>query len=145
MVSKSDLALAHDLRQTIKLLHRLLRKRVRDAGQWSEAEENVMRTIIGRKEVSPSDLCIAHGLSSQFVSQVLKHLEEMQYVSRTPSLEDKRKTLVSLSPKGKLLVENMKHDNDEWMASIISKQYTTQQKEIIRQAVGLLAAMPELS
>ena len=145
MVSKSDLALAHDLRQTIKLLHRLLRKRVRDAGQWSEAEENVMRTIIGRKEVSPSDLCIAHGLSSQFVSQVLNHLEEMDYISRTPSLEDKRKTLVSLSPKGKLLVENMKHDNDEWMASIISKQYTTQQKEIIRQAVGLLAAMPELS
>jgi DNA-binding MarR family transcriptional regulator len=145
MTSKSDLALANDLRQVIKKWHRRLRKRVRDAGHWSEAEENVMRTIIERKEVSPSELCIAHGLSSQFVSQVLNHLEEMDYISRTPSLEDKRKTLVSLSSRGKLLVENMKHDNDEWVATIISKQYTAQQKETIRQAVGLLAAMPELS
>lgn len=144
MVSKNDLALAHDLRHVVKTLNRQVRKRVREAGQWSEADENVMRFIIERKEVVPSQICAALGLSSQFTSQVLNRLEGMNYISRKPSAQDKRKILVSLSAKGRGLVDTLRHETDEWMAAALSEKFTKTQKEIIKQAVELLSGLNEL-
>jgi DNA-binding MarR family transcriptional regulator len=145
MPSKNDILLAQSLREMVKKLHRRIRKKISDARHLSDAEENVVRILFRTEYVLPSQLCTQLGLSSQFVSQVLNKLEALGHISRQTSKEDKRKILVSLSPMGRNIVENLRQETTEWMAAIISKQYTAQQKEIIRQAVELLSALPELS
>ena len=55
--------------------------------------------------LSPTDLYDATVFSSGGMTKVLKKLEERKYISRTPSLEDKRSLLVCLTPLGKELVE----------------------------------------
>lgn len=56
--------------------------------------------------LSPTELYDATVFSSGGMTKVLKKLEERKYISRTPSLEDKRSLLVCLTPLGKELVED---------------------------------------
>ncbi|MFA6788400.1 MAG: MarR family transcriptional regulator [Arcobacteraceae bacterium] len=55
--------------------------------------------------LSPTELYDATVFSSGGMTKVLKKLEEKKYISRTPSLEDKRSLLVCLTPLGSQLVE----------------------------------------
>jgi DNA-binding MarR family transcriptional regulator len=143
MISKNDIALAHDLRQLAARLQKALRKHVSQMG-LSVAEVNVVRVLLQKEEALPSELCAELNLSSQFVSQVLNRLEEIDVIVRKPSLTDKRKVLVSLSKNGQQKVDQLRQQKEEWLARIISEEYNAQQKEIISQAVALLASMPGL-
>jgi len=55
--------------------------------------------------LSPTELYDATVFSSGGMTKVLKKLEEREYITRKPSLEDKRSLLVCLTKKGEELVE----------------------------------------
>lgn len=75
---------------------------------------------------------------------LLNRLEQLQFISRTPSLIDKRKTLVSLTEKGKGNVLESRQEREEWLANLIGEHYSDQEKETIRQALDLLSILPEV-
>jgi DNA-binding MarR family transcriptional regulator len=66
--------------------------------------------------VSQRDLATILGLSRQALGQLLSKLEAKGYVSRQPSQEDKRVTMVQITDKGKQaasqLHDSMQHDAD---------------------------------
>lgn len=55
--------------------------------------------------LSPTELYDATVFSSGGMTKVLKKLEERNYISRKPSIEDKRSLLVCLTPLGTILIE----------------------------------------
>ena len=143
MPTVNDQNLAHILRDLVSRLNRSLRKRVSNPEQLSVAEENVVRLLLEQEEAPPSELCAQLNISSQFMSQVLNRLEELDYVSRKPSTTDKRKSLVSMSKKGMQKIEQRRQAKEDLLATLISKQYSRQEKEIIEKAILLLARLYE--
>ena len=143
MASAGDQQLAHSLRDLVSRLSRNLRKQISNPEQLSVAEENVVRLLLEQEEAPPSELCAQLNISSQFMSQVLNRLEELDYVSRKPSTTDKRKSLVSMSKKGMQKIEQRRQAKEDLLATLISKQYSRQEKEIIEKAILLLARLYE--
>ena len=141
MVTANDQKLAYNLRDLVSRLNRSLRKQMGNWEQLSIAEENVVRALLIQEEALPSELCAQLDFSSQFMSQVLNRLEKLGYISRKPSTTDKRKSLVSLSKDITRKLEQKRKQKEDWLASIISKQYNKQQKEQIAQAITLLAQL----
>ena len=76
-----DLEIAHNLRDLVSRLNRSLRKQSGNNEQLSIVEENVIRTLLIQEEALPSELCAQLNISSQFMSQVLKQLEKVGYIS----------------------------------------------------------------
>jgi len=141
MVTANDQKIAYNLRDLVSKLNRSLRKQSGKLGELSIVEENVIRALILQEELSPSELCTQLDISSQFMSQVLNRLEELGHISRKPSTTDKRKSLVSLSKNMLLTLAEKRKQKEDWLASIISKQFSKQQKEQISQALELLAQL----
>ena len=141
MITTNDQKIAYDLRDLVSKLNRSLRKQSGKLGELSIVEENVIRALILQEELSPSELCAQLDISSQFMSQVLNRLEELGHISRKPSTTDKRKSLVSLSKNMLHTLAEKRKQKEDWLASIISKQFSKQQKEQIAQALELLAQL----
>lgn len=76
----------------------------------------VLLTLTLSSTVSQRDLATILGLSRQALGQLLSKLEAKGYVSRQPSQEDKRVTMVQITDKGKQaasqLHDSMQHDAD---------------------------------
>lgn len=138
MIPASDKKIAYSLRDLVSRLNRSLRKQAGNNTQLSIAEENVIWALLTHDEALPSELCTQLDISSQFMSQILKRLEKLGYISRKPSKADKRKSLVSLTKKLKLTVEKNRKQKEDWLASLISEKFNKQQKELIAQAISLL-------
>jgi len=140
---QNDQLLAHEIRDVVARVHKHFRKQMNTPGQLSEAEIGVFRILVATKEASPSELCKELSMSSQFMSQVLNRLEEVQYIQRKPSPDDKRKTLVSLTRTGKNLVQQIYDEREEWLANIIAERFTADEKKTIGKAVALLVRILE--
>lgn len=140
---QNDQLLAHEIRDVVARVHKHFRKQMNNLGQLSEAEMGVFRVLVSTKEAYPSELCRELNMSSQFMSQVLNRLEEVQYIQRKASPDDKRKTLVSLTKKGKNLVQQVYDEREAWLAGIIAERFTAEEKKTISKAIPLLVRILE--
>jgi DNA-binding MarR family transcriptional regulator len=141
MATQKDKLLAHKLRDLITRMNRSLRKQISNPEQLSVAELNVVRLLSAQEQMLPSEFCAQLHLSSQFMSQVLNRLEELDYITRRSSESDKRKILVSLTKNGRQKVNTMRAEREEWLARMISEQFSGQEKETIAKAVDLLSGL----
>ncbi len=140
---EKDQLLAHEIRDAVSRVHKHFRRQMNSRGQLSEAEMGVFRVLVSTKETSPSDLCKELNMSSQFMSQVLNRLEEVKYIQRKPSPDDKRKTLVTLTKTGKNLVQEIYDEREEWLTDIIAERFTAEEKKTISKAMALLVRIVE--
>ncbi len=63
--------------------------------------------VSDKQAVTPSDIAKKMEISLSAITHHLTALENKGYISRTPSPDDKRVTLVTLSDRGKLLVDKL--------------------------------------
>jgi DNA-binding MarR family transcriptional regulator len=143
MISSIDQDLAHSLRDMVSRLSRGLRKQVSNPEQLSVAEENIVRVLISQQEALPSELCARLKISSQFMSQLLNRLQRLNYISRKVSRTDKRKSRVSLSKKGLDKIQQRRQQKEDWLASMISRNYNKQQKGLLAKAAHLISLLHE--
>ncbi len=144
MVSELDKAVAHSIRDLITRMNRRLRRQMSNPEQMSVTELNVIQLLIHNERLSPSELCAQLNISSQYMSQVLNSLKEKEYVSRQASLQDKRKSFVSLTKTGKAKILDSRQEREEWLACSVAKQYTGEDKALIQKAVDLLLILTDL-
>jgi DNA-binding MarR family transcriptional regulator len=144
MVSEFDKTVAHSIRDLVTRMQRRMRKQVSNAEQMSVAELNVLQLLITGDELLPSELCAQLKISSQYMSQVLNRLVELGYISRKASQNDKRKSYVVMTEKGKVKIQISRQEREEWLAGLIAEHYTAKDKEIIQKAIGLLSILPDL-
>ena len=143
MISKQDREMAHNLRELVRQLRRRMRKQISNPEQLSFAELKVLAQLTEGDHL-PSELCTQLNMSSQYMSQVLNGLEKLGYIARKVSSEDRRKSYALLTETGRLKVSDARREGEEWLAALIAKHYTREDKKIIRQAMDLLGLITEL-
>jgi DNA-binding MarR family transcriptional regulator len=144
MITQLDKAVAQSIRDLVTRMHGRLKRQVSNPEQMSIAELNVIGLLMNEGNLAPSELCERLKISSQFMSQVLKRLAGLGFISRKPSPEDKRKSFVLLTKKGKMKIDDTRQEREEWLANLIAKHYTGEDKKAILKAVELLLILPEL-
>ncbi len=142
MPVKSDNVVAHDLRDLITRLYRRLQKEISNPEQMSVAEQNVFYQLTLKEQLLPSELCAQLNISSQYMSQVLNRLEGLKYITRKPSPIDKRKTQVALTESGKIKIRDSMKEREQWLADLITKNYSAEDKVTIKKAIAPLSFLP---
>ena len=77
------------------------------------------------------------------MSEVLAHLKELNLITKTQSLTDKRKFEVSITAEGRHLVEQSRYERDEWLAGAIENKLTEKEKKTLTEAVKLMEKLSE--
>ncbi len=67
----------------------------------------IMALLKLQPEISQKELCYLLNMSKQGLAELLSKLEISGYIKRTPSTEDRRAMMVSLTQQGKKAVEEM--------------------------------------
>ena len=117
MASDQDIQLATDLRTVLGRLTKKLRKEAVTGQQLSLTERSTMALLQQHTELLPSELASMEKITNQSMSQILNHLLELGYISRTASETDKRKVLISLTEPGEKTLTQMRSERDEWLAT----------------------------
>ncbi|MES2113407.1 MAG: MarR family transcriptional regulator [Bacteroidota bacterium] len=135
MDSNADIQLASDLRSAITRLVKKLRKESPTGQQLSLTERSTMAQLYQNKAMLPSELAANEMITNQSMSQVLSHLSELGYITRTASETDGRKVNIALSELGEHTLQQFRHERDEWLADAIAHVCTPEEQELLKQAL----------
>jgi DNA-binding MarR family transcriptional regulator len=130
-----DIEFASDLRAAIVRLIKKMRKESPSGMHLSLTERSTMSMLSQNKAMLPSELAASEMITTQSMSQVLNHLSELGYITRTASEIDKRKVHISLSELGEQTLKKFRHERDEWMANAIANSCTADEQELLKQAI----------
>ena len=133
-----DAELAASLRTTIHRLVKLLRRETRNDAQLSLTERSTLGLLYPDNRLAPSDIARTEKVTTQSMSQVISHLAELTYIERTPSGDDKRKVLLSLTPAGRAYVEQIRKDKQEWLAGALQAKTTPEEKAVLGEALTII-------
>ncbi|MDB5124501.1 MAG: winged helix DNA-binding protein [Mucilaginibacter sp.] len=133
-----DLQLASDLRTGITRLVKKLRKESPTGLQLSITERSTLALLYQHKSLLPSELAAMEMITNQSMSQVLNHLFELGFITRTPSDTDKRKVIISLTSEGERTLTRVRNERDEWLARAINETCTPAEQNILNQALAPL-------
>jgi DNA-binding MarR family transcriptional regulator len=136
-----DIQVAAQLRTTIHRLVKLLRRETRNDAQLSLTERATLGLLYNEGQLAPSDIARTEKVTTQSISQVINHLAELSYIERTPSDDDKRKVLLSLTPMGRAYVEQIRHDKQEWLAKALHEKVSPAEKELLMEALQILTKL----
>lgn len=135
MVKKSDLELIAEIRTTITRLVKKLRKHTVTGMSLSLTERSVMGLLNEKTEMLPNELATREKITNQSMSQILNHLDELGYINRRISKDDKRKSLISLSAKGVTAIEKLRNEKDTWLHEAISNSCTAEEIILLKKAL----------
>ncbi|HVW95688.1 MAG TPA: MarR family transcriptional regulator [Mucilaginibacter sp.] len=136
-----QLQFASDLRTAAVRLIKKLRKESPTGSRLSLTERSTMSQLYHNGAMLPSELAANEMITNQSMSQVLNHLSELGYITRTASETDKRKVNISLSETGLQTLLQFRHERDEWLSGAISRTCTPEEQEILRLAIGPLTKL----
>lgn len=134
-----DIEIATALRTTIGRLVKLMRRETRNESQLSLTERSTMGLLYPDSRLAPSEIARIEKVTTQSMSQVINHLVELEYISRTPDDADKRKTILRLTDTGCRRVESARQEKAEWLAQMLYQRITPQEKEILMESINILA------
>ena len=138
MKQPDDIELATGVRTAVSRLVKKVRKEASFLKQLSLTEHMTMSAMFAHTQLLPSELSKMGKVSSQAMSQILNHLSELKYITRKSSKEDKRKTIVSITEKGKGFIIQSRLEKEEWLAKAIRETLTKDEKKLLREGIALL-------
>jgi DNA-binding MarR family transcriptional regulator len=133
-----DIEVAAKLRTVIHRLVKILRRETHGKGQLSLTERSVMGSLYQHGELPPSELAQLEKVTTQSMSQIINHLYELDLIHKTPSGEDKRKVLLTLTPGGKAYVEDARQRKQEWLAHALQEKFSSAEKDVLMEALKIL-------
>jgi DNA-binding MarR family transcriptional regulator len=139
--SNKDIEIAAGLRSVIHRLVKVLRKQTHNQEMLSLTERSSLGLLYQHGELLPSELAQMEKVTTQSMSQVINHLFKSGFIIKTPSGEDKRKVKLSLTPAGKHYIEQLRQEKQEWLARTLHEKTTEKEKDILMQAMNILAKL----
>lgn len=130
--------LTSSLRLTVSAIHKGLRKQTSAASTYSMTELETIGHLMRNTSLLPTELAALTRVKTQSMSQILKKMEALGIIKRSPSKEDKRKVYISLTASGKKMVEKAKYERDEWLKGRIEELLTDKEKELLFKALPVL-------
>jgi DNA-binding MarR family transcriptional regulator len=138
-----DIEVAAALRTVIHRVVKLLRRKVHTESEYSLTERSVMGALYHRGELPPSTLAQLEQVTSQSMSQIINHLNEAGMIRKTPSGEDKRMVLLSLTAAGRAYVEDNRQRKQEWLAHALFQKVSDEEKGVLMEATKILIKIIE--
>jgi DNA-binding MarR family transcriptional regulator len=135
MAKQSDLELVSEIRTTITRLVKKLRRHTVTGMTLSLTERSVLGLLNEEKELLPNELATREKITNQSMSQILNHLDELGYISRRISKDDKRKSLISLSAKGIAAINQLRNEKDTWLYEAVTNSCTAEEISILKKAL----------
>jgi DNA-binding MarR family transcriptional regulator len=133
-----DIEVAGVLRTVMTRLIKLLRRETKDEAQLSLTERSTMGLLYQHGELLPSDIARMEKVTTQSMSQIVNHLFEVGFIHKNSSAEDKRKVLLSLTPAGRVSVEERRHNKEEWLAKALHERAKPEERELVMKALVVL-------
>lgn len=139
--SARDVEVAASLRSIIHRLVKVMRRQTPNKEMLSLTERSTLGLIYQQGKILPSEAAQVEKVSTQSMSQVINHLFEIGYISKTGDENDKRKVLLSLTPSGKEFVERRRQEKQEWLARTLHEKISPREKEVLAEAITILAKL----
>ena len=136
--------IADNLRRVISRLIKILRNEVKNDELLSLTERYTLASIYQYSEILPSELAIMEKVTAQSMSQIINKLLEYGFIKKTPSGKDKRKVIITITATGEKNVEKRRLEKQEWLAQSIFEKTTQKEKEILVNAIKVLAKLIDL-
>ncbi|MBW8688014.1 MarR family winged helix-turn-helix transcriptional regulator [Chitinophaga rhizophila] len=141
-MSANTYEVAASLRSTVTRLVRQLRKQ-NISSDFSNAELLTMGLLDQHGKLLPSALAEMERISAQAISQILNRLEEVGCVNRVMDETDKRKSVVSLTEKGKAHLYEIRRIKEEWLVKAMEKLFSAEELALIEAFLPLLQRLAE--
>jgi DNA-binding MarR family transcriptional regulator len=142
MPSEPDtLQLAAELRTVVGRLIKKMRSLSPTHGHLSLTERAVIKLLAQGQPLLPSELATQEKVTTQSMSQILRHLDELGYITRQPSATDKRKVLIVLSEAGRAIIPAVRQEADEWLHQALQQSCTPAELASLNQALPLLTKL----
>ena len=138
------LELSSSLRTTVSTIHKMLRKQSSTISKYSMTERETIGHLIRNTSLLPTELANLTKVKTQSMSHILNKLEEQGIIKRTPSMDDKRKVFISITPAGKKIVEKARYEWDEWLKGIIEKSLSEKERELLIKVLPVLNKLIEV-
>ena len=132
-----NIVLASALRTLISNMSKRLRKQMQATDNLSISAVTTLSHLY-TESLTPSQLAELVKVKTQSMSEVLSHLDHLGIIIKTPSQQDKRKMLISLTYKGRQIVEQTRYERDEWLTSAIEANLTGKEKKVVSDAIKLI-------
>jgi DNA-binding MarR family transcriptional regulator len=135
-------SLASALRETTGRLVRHLRSVEPPGGlTWSQS------ALVGRLdrfgEATAAALAVAEGVRPQSIGATLDMLEKDGLIVRRQDPNDRRQLLVSISEHGREVIRASRKTREKWLADAIADRLTEKERNVLREAVAILARLVE--
>lgn len=127
------------LRTTITRLVKKLRKESATGQHLSLTERSTMALLYQHKALQPGDLATMEKITNQSMSQILNHLLQLGYITRTTLPNDKRKIMIALTAEGEHILLLVRNEIDEWLSRAIEATCNEHEQELLKQAIIPLA------
>ena len=135
--------LASGLRISMSRLVKVIRSEVRHDELLSLTERSTLSMIYQNSIMLPSELAAKEKVKSQSMSQIINKLYQNGYIIKTPSVEDKRKVLITITSKGQEFIELKRFKSQEWLSKAIYEKTTEDEKETLMNAIAILTKLAD--
>ena len=142
-MDNSQLEYVTDLRTALTRLIKKLRKESVTGQQLSLTERSTLALLQQYKQMQPTELAAMEKITNQSMSQILNHLLQDGYITRTVSNTDRRKAIISLSAAGEQILKQVRSERDQWLAQAIAATCTAHEQEMLKQIIAPLEKIIE--
>ncbi len=119
---------------------RIFRKRnpfIYQVKELDKGENGILQTLfiyeeIYQKNLTPGELCEIQQLTSGRIASTLKNLEKKAFIKRMMAEDDRRKTIIQLTEKGKLVAKRIIDDIAMNINKMINKLGEHDSQEFLR-------------
>jgi DNA-binding MarR family transcriptional regulator len=139
----NNISLASSLRTVTSRLFKRLRQEINTIDNLSLTEISTLSNLYHYEPLTPSKMAEMVMIKAQSMSQIIIKLEEQELITKVLSEEDKRKFAISLSEKGRDMVERTRSERDQWLNTAIEEKLSVEEKKILERAVSLMEKLVE--
>ena len=133
--------LATELRTVVTRLVKKLRAHSPTREKLSLTERSVVRLLDQHPHLLPSELAEMEKVTTQSMSQILRHLAESGYIERRPSATDRRKVHIAISDAGRQLLQTARQERDEWLHATLTQYCSAAELAALQQALPVLTKL----
>jgi len=123
-------------RAVVRLYSRFRSERVE--GEVADAALLVLIVLDKQDQMSLSDLAEAAHVTLGSMSQTVRRLEELGYVTKTRGTQDRRKVLFTLTEPGRAAVTASRRHRRDWLNGRLAELTAAEREDIARVAPLLL-------
>lgn len=120
---------------------KVLRKETPNEEMLSLTERSTLALISQHTEILPGELAAIEKITTQGMSQIINHLMELGYILKTPSSEDRRKVIITLTDAGRKLVRQRQQEKQEWLSRRIGQVLNAREKQTLADAVDIMTKL----